>query len=940
METFEVFTIGNAYFLDKIFNAIKMIFSSGLTGVLKIAVSISLGLLAVRSLTTSNFKEAIKWMASVVVLMGLFLNTKANIVIHDQLPDQIHRIQAPYKVDNVPLGLAWLAYATSNVGKVMMEKFEMAFSGVTNNQTYRKYGILFGSKVIEDANRVSIRNPDLKSNMLKFYRQCIVPDLKMGHNRNNGYTLKDLAQTEDIALFLKDHASQARNIYLTANYTTKEATANTSKNFFANMLGKTTKTSGSIDGYVSCNKAAHVISDMVEQEIEENKSFYASTFTSQFMGTNDNAQVKNQFFEAVLKDTYGAFLKSSRDASEILKQNVMINSLGESSKSLSRSYGKTVSDEMTRSSMYSVSQIFQKFIPVIRSVFECLFYGVAPIIVILLVTPIGLEVLKNYAFSFLYLQMWPPMYAILYVITESWTRMSANGLKHNMEALPQIEAINYDISMVSGYMLAFIPVISIYITKGVISSIGNMTNSMMYIPQTAAVTTSDQAVKGNYTIGNASLDNHSFDNTNAHKHDTNFSYLSGMKTFQQPTGSVIKESPAGDRIMDLSGSTHNIAGLANINWNQAIGSRYDESESQAKREMETANKDYVENVSAGTSKILGYDSSYSKGTAANEAINKSMTHDQRKAVDYVKGVTERIAEEHGISSADVINMAAYAKAGLDFLGSGGGTSITGSTESSKKEAWSAIQDASKEQKFSESLGILESYGKTMSTSQSTQESEFVLESVKSDFAKSNSASSRVSNAQEKIRNIQEQRSNYQNNSSAIDLGLNNSFVDLEIQKYGVEGFEKELRNNPKQIMEDANFFLKNNSFEGRGFEFKALEKRILNLTAEDGGMISDLKADHDKQLNIESLGFVSKAKEKKQDLRKNYIKNQKQFSEHREIQEAKLESDKSKIDIEHQKREYKGISKTNQAASQQFGSRIIDTGVEMYDFFTKKDNKE
>lgn len=933
METFEVFTIGNAYFLDKIFNAIKLVFASGLTGVLKVAVSISLALLAVRALTTSNFKEAIKWMLGVIVLTALFLNTKAKVVIHDQLPDSHRRMQAAYVVDDVPWGLAWIAYATSNVGKVMMEKFESAFSGVTNNQTYRKYAILFGSKVIEDANRVSIKNPDLKSNILKFYRQCIVPDLMMGHNRKNGYTLIDLSQTEDIASFLKDHASRARNIYLSASYSRKEASTNKSKNMLASVLSRSNRASSSVDGYISCNQAAHIISDMVEQEIEEKKGFYASTFTSQFMGKNNNAQIKNQFFEAVLKDTYGAFLKSSRDASEILKQNVMINSLGESSKSLSRSYGKRVSDEMTRSSMYSVSQIFQKFIPVIRSVFECLFYGVAPIILILLVTPIGLEVLKNYAFSFLYLQMWPPMYAILYVITESWTRMSASGLKHNIEALPQIESINYDISMVSGYMLAFIPVISIYITKGLISSIGNMANSMMHIPQTAAVTTSDQAVKGNYTIGNASLDNHSFDNTSAHKHDTNFSSLSGMKTFQQSTGSLMKETPSGHNVMDLSGSIHNVAGLANVNWNQVMGSRYDESESQANREMETASKDYVDHVSAGTSKILGYDSAYSKGNAANEAINKSMTYNQRKAVDYIKGVTNRIAEDHGISSSDALNIALYAKVGLGAAGSALGVSVSGTTENNKKEAWNSIQDASRDQKFSESLGILENYGKTMSTSKNAQESESTLESVRSDFTKSESASSRISNAQEKIRSIQEQRSNYQNNSHSIDLGLNNKLVDWGVEKYGAATFEDRMINNPKGIKEDVQEFLKSQGYGSDSFKFQKMDAKNLKLTTEDKGRISNIKADNDKELDTSSSGFIGKAKEKKQDLRDNYLEGQKQFGKHSTVQEGKFESDKEKINNVYKTRENTGIRKNKEKIEDQFQENITNKAVDIYNFF-------
>jgi conjugal transfer mating pair stabilization protein TraG len=586
--------------------------------------------------------------------------------------------------------------------------------------------------------------------------------------------------------------------------------------------------------------------------------------------------------------------------------------------------------------MYSVSQIFQKFIPVIRSVFECLFYGVAPIIVILLVTPIGLEVLKNYAFSFLYLQMWPPMYAILYVITESWTRMSANGLKHNMEALPQIEAINYDISMVSGYMLAFIPIISIYITKGLIASVGNMATSMMYIPQTAAVTTSDQAVKGNYTIGNSSLDNHSFDNTGAHKHDTNFSVLSGMKTFQQPTGSVIKEAPAGDRIMDLSGSTHNIAGLANLNWNQAIGSRYDESESIAKREMEVASKDYVESVSSGMSKILGYDSSYSKGTSANETINKSMSHDQRRAVDHVRGVTDRISEEHGISSADALSMAVSAKAGVEIGGTGGSISGSMSTESKKTEAWQSTKEAMKDSKFAESLSILENYGKTTSKGQNEQESDSVINSIRSDFSKSSSASSRMNIAQEKIRSIQESRSNYENNSKAIDLNLNNQFVDWGVNKYGAESFENRLMNNSKAIREDAKIFLNSNGYSHDSFEFEEVKEKNLKLTKEDEFIISKAKSHNDNKIDAESAGFIEESKKYKQDLRQNYTKEDGAFSQHIEVQKANLQSQKDKITNEHQVRENNATRKTTQLASQQFGDRINNTVGRGYDFFKNK----
>lgn len=921
MDTFEVFTIGNAYFLDKIFNAIRLIFSSGLTGVLKVAVTISIGLLAIKAITTSNFKETIKWVAGVIILTALFLNTKGKVVIHDQLPDSQGRVQAAYIVEDVPWGLAWIAHATSNVGQVMMKKFESAFSGVTNNQTYSKYGVLFGSKIVEDASRIRITNADLRGNMIKFYRQCMVPDLKMGRNRKNGYTFKELAQTEDMGEFLKNHSSRARSIYLNATVTTRDTK---SSGFFDDLFSKPSHSKSTIDGYVSCNQAAHVLSDMIAQEVDGNKPLLSSSFTGQFMGSDVSVQAKNKFFESVLADTYGAFLKSSRDASEILKQNIMINAVTDSAKSVANSYARTATEEMTRSSMYSVSQIFQKFIPIIRSVFECLFYGVAPLVLILMVTPIGLEVLKNYAFSFLYLQMWPPMYAILYVITESWTRFSASGLKHNMQSLPQIEAINYDIAMVSGYMLLLIPFLAMFVTKGLVASVGNMATSMMYIPQTAAVNTSDQAIKGNFSMGNTSLDTHSYDNANAHKHDDNYSWMSGMKSFQTPTGSIIKETPMGNKVTDFGGSTHNLAGLANLNWNQAMGTRLDASETMAQKEMEVASKDHVESASAGMSKMLGYDSNYNKGTSSYDAINNSLTQDQREAADYSKQIVDRIAKEHGMTSNDALRMSMAAKGGFDIFGTGVIFEASGSTETQKQQAWRAAQNAIQDEKFTKSLGVVESLGKTSNIQTNDSESESAINSIRSDFAQSSSASSRVSDARENLHSIQEARSNYENNSQSVDLNLNNKFADWGVEKYGAEEFEQILAHNPEKARNAAQNFLKEAIGDVGKYKFGELSNKNLDLTGDDYSNIQSKHTQNKTTLNEYSGDFVKNSTSNKLNLQNKYLNESSEFD--RSSSEAKkhIESHKNKINNDTHIHEQEAENELNQSTTQKMDSRILN----------------
>jgi len=920
MQTFEVYTIGNAYFLEKILNAVRMVFSGDLTGVLKVAVAISLTLLVIKASVTNDFKEIARWMAGIIVLIGLFLNTKASVVIHDRLSDSYGRLQASYIVDDVPWGLAWIAHATSSIGNTMMTKFEAAFAGATNNKTYKEYGILFGSKIVEDASRIRISNADLRSNIMKFYRQCIVPDLRIGKNRTNGYTLKDLAETENIGDFLKEHASNARLIYFNGT-----VTKNTAASGYAGLFGNSTKTINDINGYITCNKAAHHIYDMVAHEIENNKYRISASFVGQFFDDKATVQAKNKFFDSVLKDTYGSFLKASKDASEILKQNVMINSITDSAKSVASSYARTATDEMTRSSMHSVAQVFQKFIPVIRSALECLFYGMSPLVIILMVTPIGLQVLRHYAYAFVYLQMWPPMYAILYVMSEIYTRFMSSGLAHTMESLPQIQAINHDISMVSGYMLASIPVLAAWATNGLVSSVGSMASSMMYIPQTAAVNASDQAVKGNFSIGNTNLDNHSYDNVNAHKHDDNHSWSSGMRNWNTLSGATVKETPSGARKVDLSGAGHNLGGRVNIDWNQAMGTSFNQSESHAQKDLKLASKDHTKSLSTGISKLLGYDDGYTKGTSANDAINRGMTVEQRESANYVRGISDKIAKNTGISSNDVFKMATNVKAGIEIGVTSASVELTGSTESQKQKGWSQVQDAMKDEKFSKSLGIVESFGKTSNIQTGDSESQSTVDSMKADFNQASSASSRVSQAQEKLHSIQEAESNYKSNSRSINASYNQEFGDWATKNYGVEGLAQ--RTETSAGSEGlAQEFLKDKGYVASSTDISTtLPSRDLSLTNTDQKAFEDRHKGNQAAVNEHSGGFIAKSQDDRKNLESKYNDQNAAFGRHADQRKQQLTEKQKTIETKASDREKEGKQKVSQLASEHAGGRIVDT---------------
>jgi conjugal transfer mating pair stabilization protein TraG len=884
METFEIYTLGSGYYLEKVFNAIRLVFASGFNDILKTASLASIVILALRATVTNDLKEVVKWLLGVVMLTSLFLTVKAKVVIIEQLPNTNGVVPAARQIEGVPWGLAVIGSTTSIVGKTIMEKFDQSFAATTNNSKYQSTGLLFGSKIVEDASRLKVSSPSLQDIMVKFYRGCIIPDLKMGHNRKNGYTFDELSEAEDLASFLKGHASNARNIYIDAQVNRRIKKSGLQGSLLNSFEDKTSHEKG----YYSCNEAAHIISDMVDFEIKSNMSTISASFISQFIGHTNNKTDKNAFYESVLQDNYNKFLKESKNASSILMQNVMINSIRDSASSVANTYGQLSTDEMSRSSFYSVSQVFQRFIPIIRAVFECLFYGCAPIVLILMVTPIGLEVLKNYAFSFLYLQMWPPMYAVLFTITQSWGEMSASGLSHNMRFLPQIEAINADISMVSGYMLGLIPVLAMFLTKGLVASIGNMATSLMHIPQTASIQSAEQAIRGNYSFGNTSIDTHSYNNLNSNKSDDNYQWLSGMKSFAMPSGAMMKSFVDGRTGLDAQWAMSNLGGQVNIGWNRAIGKNLSESESHAQNEVERHSKDYVESASSGMSKMLGYSTNYSKGTSAYESINKSLSIDQRQSFDYVRGVTDRIAKENNISSEDALRLSMGARVGTNLGALSANLEAQGYTTAQVRKAWSATQDAMEDKRFSESLGQIESFAKTSSIQSQEGSTQDAINSIKSDFNRATSASSNHSMAMDRLHSIQRAKTNYENSSSNFDKQFTNMFIEEYVSKYGAGAFESLVRKNPNNIDYLVDGFIKENNLVENLSLSKDMPKQRLDLQDDDIRRIKAISSKNEAAVNQSSNDFIKNKTINKTALEGNLEQSQSDFATQSNIFDQKM----------------------------------------------------
>ncbi|AIL66147.1 conjugal transfer mating pair stabilization protein TraG (plasmid) [Rickettsiales bacterium Ac37b] len=795
MNEFDIYTLGSGYYLEKILNAIRIIIQNpdknSFTSIMKFSSIGAIVVLAVRAGLNNDFKSAVKWFIGVTVLLSLFLTTKAKVHIHDMLPNSYGIVQAPRTVDDVPWGLALLGSTTSQIGNYLAEKFDMAFAGTFVNSSYQETGMLFGSKIVEDISKLRIDDANLKSFVSNFYKRCMAPDLRMGYNRKNGYVIKDLVDTDDILTLLKKRSSNARMI----NFDIKA-------NSPVNDSNSTSKNDNVKESYISCNKAANYIAGKLTEEVNKRESVLAKRFTSYFFADKQEIDA-NKVFASILTNSYGLFLKKdSKDAKDTLLQNIMINSIGDNAASYNKSFSRAATEATTSSAYYAISQMAQKFVPIYRAVLECILYGIFPLILILMVTPIGLEVLKNYGFGFIYLQMWQPMYAILFCIAGAWGKYYASGIDSLTFANQlKIAHINSEISAVAGYMLALIPILSVFVTKGMVSGMGNLASSVFYIPQTAAVNNAEQAIKGNYQVGTTQIDTHSYNNTSSNKYDDNYSWMSGMKSFAMQSGAQEKMFADGRTGIDSTGALSNLGGLIKIDWQKMMGNRYDQSISDHMSNASRYASSSVESATSGYSKLFGFDQHYSQGSNTHQNLMKGFSQEDRQSINEARDYVESFAKELKLDRMDALRLA-FGTKGLP-------ASIEASTLGQKSMSNNESLKSSSTNQLANSLSKVENIVLSNQYQSNDSVSSSMLDNVRSDFNEARAASFEASKSMDHVHSLQQSKSNFEQNSASISQDYNNKFAEDKIKEYGAGATEQMIRDNPDRTYQEASKWLDN-----------------------------------------------------------------------------------------------------------------------------------
>lgn len=650
---YEVYCYYNVDTLAAVFNGVAMIVNGGgYATLIKSVLTLGVIIMAMVSLGTGRF-EGMKWLVVAAILYVGFLGPKTNVMLVDRVS-----AQPPQVVANVPVGLAFMAHFTSSVGDWMTTTMESAFLVLPNTLKFgsdsattspgETRGLLFGARLLDETRRAVIANPKLRQDWYAFVRNCTIYDIAAERID------PDALQKSTDVIGLLGATSVSR---MTTQNETGQPVMDSCNLVYPNLVRR-------------LNLDAISETNALGRKLNPN-----------FKTTDPNAAVLSAYNTQSAESTQ-LMLGVSKNATELISQSMMINLMDSAGavigqqlndpSSVSIALAQAQAEATANSSYATMAKVAESAMPKIRNVIEVVIYATFPIIMLIILVAghrAGAP-LKAYFMTMVWLQLWPPLYAILNLVVtmetakQTMAAAAAAGGGLTIVSSADIGAVSMSSQAIAGYMVMLIPVIAGAITKGGEQAMTSLASSLTAPSQQAASKAGDQAATGNLSYGNTSLDNHAAHNTNMWKSDTNFSNKSGMMSMQTPGGGSLNANSDGSIFgADAKNDLLVRGGLA-----KSVKQQHEQAQEQSARLVQTEKASLTDAQGAvlGHSSLFGVDAKH--GVQVNDEARKGMTSDAYESFSKTAALANHIKERTGVTNEEAITLAGSVAAGGSMEG--------------------------------------------------------------------------------------------------------------------------------------------------------------------------------------------------------------------------------------------------------------------------------
>jgi conjugal transfer mating pair stabilization protein TraG len=773
----EIFTYSNGDVAKQVMNAIAVLFKSdSFASMISICALFAVVATALHFFIKRDHNAIMKWCAVYFAVPLLAMNTTATVQITD-----LTNPTGNYRVDNVPAIVAFPASWASHYMYATTQTVEDIFH-VPDDQQYSKTGMMFGSELYKLSRQSEIENTQLKGYWQHYISSCIRGDMLL----NNKYTWRDLASAPDIWDFLATHnPSPLRAIQM------------------------------GFDDYPTCKEALPRLKQLFQADSAKSIKLLGSWIYG------EKATSQQSFLNTSISSGYQKYANISQSASQITLQNMTINALRNgladdaavsNNTAAAFNYAYTQNKMQTTSMWAGMALQAREFLPMLQSILFLLFSSVAFLVVAIAMIPsLTFQVLGNYFKGFIYLGTWPVMFALINFIMT--TRLSLNATEITniyggitLSNVDPLQEMHSRYAAMTGFLMMSVPTLIVpLIMKGGASVMSSMSHQFAGMMSSVNARTSASAASGDINLGNAQVDNYSYNNTNGNKIDTTGVERIHGNTKQDATGYETTTFDDGKQV--ISGQNALSRSLpVNISGNDVLSN----SLSQSATDSINASKVSGEQVStsiasvnnAALSQMSGVNTSNSYGS--NSATGDSGSHN--KGFSDMSSTVKSYAKDFNVSEeqalSDLTTMYIAAEAGVKvgtpgdgFFGSSAhlsaNTGTKGSTDESDSSRMSESERASRQEsyldQFSTNVNTVKSYSSgeqaSETNSKNTGETQSFLQGI-------NEATTQAKNYQSQLTEAQsytDAANSIKSGSISVGRDFNQDFVNYVKDSRGKQG---------------------------------------------------------------------------------------------------------------------------------------------------------
>ena len=564
MAAVEVWTVGGGEYIVNVFNAVAAwTGQGGYKSMLQVVMVMGFAMATLTIAFDSDWRAWINWFLQATLMYMCLMVPRVDV----QVVDRVNPSLAPSYVANVPLGLGLMASFTSQVGDYLTTSAEVVF-GLPNDLNYSANGMVYGARLLQATQAIQFNDAEFATNLDEHMRNCVFYDVLLGRK-----SMATLAAAPDLWATLGPGSPARAQKYLVRNGDgTVSSTIITCQAAYTNMTTELSAPGGPLDQVM----------------LPLSRSLYPKLLPS----------IAKAKLLADLGGSYTYLSGVSATASDILKQNLMINAMtqamhsmaatggGSSGRRLCADPGRDPDAQHLQLNRASGDEMGAAAPHRADGDVLCAVPGDLPA----LPHPrTGVPALKGYVTGFFYLAAWGPLFVILHMMLmfkgSADLSAVANGTGTTLFSFAGISGVSDDIALLAGYLIASVPFIAGGVAKGAMAISSNAT-SFLAPSQNAAEVAANEASTGNITAGNTTLDNFSGNNRQSNNWGSAGSYTAGASVFnsRQNDGTVTSSYPEST-VVDASGAISRLPVSPTLT--QELQSAFTTSASSARSRSET-----------------------------------------------------------------------------------------------------------------------------------------------------------------------------------------------------------------------------------------------------------------------------------------------------------------------------------------------------------------